>query len=110
MPTAGRLSKISRYLNLFSTVVAYVLAVYLEVAVADIQGLPKFPGALYILLYLCCAPVPIWVEFSAITSPSRVTSAALEAGQAAYSGVRSAGWEAWVSVLGVYDRIRGSGS
>ena len=87
--------------------VVYVLAVYLEVEVTSIPGLHKFPGALYIPLYLCCAPVPIWVEFSTIIPPSWVTSA-LEAGQAAYGGVCGAGWEAWISVLGIYDRIRGS--
>ncbi|KAF8473092.1 hypothetical protein DFH94DRAFT_765973 [Russula ochroleuca] len=66
----GLFSKLSRYFNLFSTVVMYACTVNLEVDVMHVRGLPKFPGALYILLFLYCALVSIWDEFFAITPPS----------------------------------------
>jgi hypothetical protein len=88
---------------------------------------PKFPETLYSSFFWCCAMVPIWKDFSAITPPSWVdwfTSAwekaygsvrsagtrAREYVLSIYHGVRSAGGEAWVSVSGIYDRIWGSGS
>ena len=59
----------------------YVCTVYLEVEVMHIWGLPKFLGALYTLLFVCCALFSLWDEFVAIIPPFCVTwfTPALEA-------------------------------
>jgi len=90
----------------------------------NIPEMPKVP-ALYSSLFFCGSLVSVRRRFSAIIPPScvswftweaaynRVRSAGSKASEYAmgiHRKVRSARWEAWVSVRDIYDRIRGTGS